>query len=90
MPRVRFTHHLVRYFPKLQDGDFEGTTLAELISSVDRAHPGIAGYLCDDRGSIRTHVNVFIGDELMRDRERLSDPLPRDTTISIFQALSGG
>ncbi len=90
MPRVQFTKHLVRFFPKLQDGDFAGATLSEVIASIDRAHPGLAGYLVDDRGIVRNHVNVFFGDELLRDRARVSDPLPAGTTISIFQALSGG
>lgn len=90
MPRVQFTTHLVRFFPKLHDGDFEGATLADVIASIDRAHPGLAGYIVDDRGAIRSHVNVFLGDDLMRDRERLDDPLPDGATISIFQALSGG
>ncbi len=90
MPRVAFTKHLVRFFPSLRDGDFEGATVAAVIASIDRAHPGLAGYLLDDRGVLRQHVNVFLGEELLRDRERLADPLPRGTTISIFQALSGG
>jgi hypothetical protein len=90
MPRVQFTKHLVRFFPALRDGDFDGATLTELIASIDRAHPGIAGYLVDERGVVRQHVNVFVGDELLRSRDRVSDPLPRDATISIFQALSGG
>ena len=90
MPRVQFTKHLIRFFPELRDGDFEGTTLAEVIASIERAYPGIGGYLVDERGGVRQHVNVFVGDDLLRERERLSDQLPRDATISIFQALSGG
>lgn len=90
MPRVEFTRHLVRFFPTLQDGEFAGGTLAEVIASIDRAYPGLAGYLCDDRGALRRHVNLFLDDELLRDRARLSEPLAEGTTISIFQALSGG
>lgn len=90
MPRVQFTRHLARFFPTLRDGDFEGRTLAEVVGSLERAHPGLAAYLVDERGRVRTHVNVFLGDDLLRDRERLDEPLPRGVTISIFQALSGG
>lgn len=90
MPRVQFTRHLVRFFPTLRDGDFEGATLAEVVRSIDRAHPGLAGYLVDDRGAVRKHVNVFLGDDLLRDRARVDEPLPAGVTISIFQALSGG
>src|SRR2546421_662937 len=90
MPRVRFTNHLRRLFPKLADGDVEGGSIAELVATLERAHPGIAGYLVDDQGALRTHVNVFLDDELLRDRERLTDPIPPGTTVSFFQALSGG
>ena len=90
MPRVQFTKHLVRFFPRLRDGDFEGATIRELIDSLERAHPGLSTYLVDERGALRQHVNVFLGDELIRDKERLSDRVPPGTVVSIFQALSGG
>ena len=90
MPRVQFTKHLVRYFPRLADGDFDGATVAEVVRSLDRAHPGLADYLVDERGALRQHVNVFVGTEMVRDRERLSDATPAGTTVSFYQALSGG
>jgi len=90
MPRVHFTQHLVRYFPRLQDGEFGGTTVAEVVASVARAHPGIESYLLDDRGALRHHVNIFVGDELIQDRERLSDRVAPGVVVSVFQALSGG
>lgn len=80
----------MRFFPSLRDGEFEGATLTEVLRSIDRAHPGLAGYVVDDRGAVRKHVNVFLDDDLLRDRERVHDPLPPGATISIFQALSGG
>ena len=89
MPRVQFTKHLVRYFPKLRDGEFEGGTVAEVVASLERAHPGLASYLVDERGRLRTHVNIFLGDDLIHDRERLSDRV-EGKVVSVFQALSGG
>lgn len=80
----------MRFFPALRDGEFEGATLAEVVRSIDRAHPGLAGYVLDDRGAVRKHVNVFLDDDLLRDRARVDEPLPPGVTISIFQALSGG
>ena len=90
MARVNFTKHLVRYFPKLQDGEFEGATVAEVVASIDRKHPGIGTYILDDRSSLRKHVNIFVGDDLVQDRERLSDRVDAGTVVSIFQSLSGG
>jgi len=88
--RVQFTKHLIRFFPKLRDGEFAGGTVADLVRAIDDAHPGLGGYIVDDRGALRVHVNIFLDDELVKDRESLSDRVRRDTKVSIFQALSGG
>jgi hypothetical protein len=90
VPRVQFTKHLRRYFPRLADGEFAGETVADVVRSLERAHPGLASYLTDDQGALRPHVNVFLGDDLIHDRERLGDKVPQGQTVSFFQALSGG
>lgn len=90
MPRVQFTRHLVRYFPTLQDGDFEGATVADVVSSLDRKHPGLASYIVNEHGALRQHVNIFLGVDLVHDRERLSDRVPAGVVVSVYQALSGG
>jgi hypothetical protein len=90
MPRVSFTRHLLRFFPDLREGDVPGGTVAEVVAELDRRHPGLASYLVDDRGALRKHVNIFVGEEMVRDRERLSDPLSPDAQVFVMQALSGG
>jgi sulfur-carrier protein len=39
---------------------------------------------------LRRHVNVFVGEEPIRDRERLSDRVTAEARVFIMQALSGG
>ena len=50
----------------------------------------LARYIVDERGALRRHVNIFVGDELIYDRDTLSDPVNSDSRVFIFQALSGG
>jgi sulfur-carrier protein len=91
MPRVRYTSHLKRYFPNIQNGEgVEGTTVAEVVAGLDSRHPGLGSYIIDEHGKLRKHVNIFIGEHLIHDRERLSDPVSEDAQIYIMQALSGG
>lgn len=90
MPHVSFTRHLRRFFPTLEAGDVPGATVRELIDELDRRHPGLASYVVDETGRLRRHVNVFVGEEPVRDRERLSDALTPEQRIFILQALSGG
>jgi molybdopterin synthase sulfur carrier subunit len=92
MVKVELTRHLHAFFPVLEGRDVrvEASTVAEVLAAVDALAPGILGYLCDERGRLRTHVNVFVNNERVADRGRLSDPVAPDATVYIMQALSGG
>ena len=91
MAQVRFTNHLKRFFPDLSNGErIDGRTVAEVVAGLEARHPGIASYLIDERGVLRKHVNIFIGDTLISDKEHLQDAVTPDSLIFIMQALSGG
>lgn len=92
MVAIELTRHLFQFFPLLADRaiEVEATTVAEALQALERIAPGIGFYLCDERGRLRPHVNVFVGTEPVRDRFRLSDPIAPDGRLFIMQALSGG
>ena len=90
MAWVSFTRHLQRFFPTLEACEVPGATVRELIDELERRHPGLANYIVDETGRLRRHVNVFVGEEPVRDRARLSDALSPDARVFILQALSGG
>jgi hypothetical protein len=90
MPHVAFTRHLQRFFPDLAEGEVPGTTVGEVIAELERRHPGLASYIVDETGRLRRHVNVFVGEEPIGDRERLSDGVGPGDRVFILQALSGG
>jgi hypothetical protein len=92
MVTVKLTRHLHGFFPHLQDRSIavEASTVAEVVAGLEKLAPGIGFYICDERGRLRTHVNIFIGNERIRDRGRLSDPVTPDATVHILQSLSGG
>jgi molybdopterin converting factor small subunit len=90
MAHVELTAHLKRFFPDLDAIEVPGTTVAELIAGLDERHPGLAAYLVDERGSLRQHVNVFVGRRMVRDRVGLSDAVSATDRVFVFQALSGG
>ena len=90
MPQVRFTRHLARFFPGLTDGEVAGATVREVIDALDRRYPGLAGYIVDETGRLRRHVNIFVGEDPICDRESLADRLSPGDQVFILQALSGG
>mgnify|MGYP000169696541 CR=1 FL=1 len=90
--QVELTQHLPTLFPQLRGGplQIEATTVAELVAALDGIAPGVAFYICDERGCLRRHVNIFVDKELIRDRRGLTDAVPAGGQVHILQALSGG
>lgn len=92
MARLEITRHLHAFFPQLpeREVELEAGTVAEAVGALERLAPGIGFYLCDERGALRRHVNVFVDEHMVRDRKRLSDPLGPASRVFIVQSLSGG
>lgn len=91
MATVKFTRHLLRYFPELETNThITGATVADVVAGLDQRYSGLAAYLVDDQGALRKHVNIFLNQQLITDRAHLADPVGEDDQIHIFQALSGG
>lgn len=72
-----------------QHGDVEaqGSTLAELLTDLDRRYPGIRFRMIDEQDRIRQHMRIFVNREQVFD---LGMPLQPSDEVQILQALSGG
>lgn len=90
MARIRFTSALTRFFPNLTEMEIHGNTVKEALLNVEKKYPGILNYLMEDNGQLRKHVNIFVGDELIKDRQTMKDEVSPKDELLIFQALSGG
>jgi molybdopterin converting factor small subunit len=90
MAKVKFTSALKPFFPKLTDLELQGNSIRELLDQIESHYPGISGYLTDETGSLRKHVNIFLQGDLIKDRNSLSDSVQSHDEVIIFQALSGG
>ena len=67
-----------------------GATVGDALRVLAERHPGISSRVLDEQGSVRRHVNVFIGDLSIRDTGGLSTPLHDGCSISLLAAVSGG
>ncbi len=64
----------------------EGTTLGQILSDLERRYPGIAGWILDESGTIRRHVNVFVNGE----RAPVDAAVGEEDRIQVLPAISGG
>lgn len=92
MAKVELTRHLYQFFPQLEGKELvvEASTVADVVREMERIAPGFAFYVCDERGRLRKHVNIFVEELSIGDRARLSDPVEPASRVFIMQALSGG
>jgi molybdopterin converting factor small subunit len=89
MPTVAFTSALQRFMP-VPAMNVAGLTVRQALDAVFAERPTLRGYILDDQGAVRRHVNVFVNGELIRDRVRLTDTVGDKDEIYVFQALTGG
>jgi molybdopterin synthase sulfur carrier subunit len=89
VPTVHFTTNLQRHVacPSVA---VEGATVVECLDRVFADNPRARGYVLDEHGAVRRHMNVFLDGEMIRDRERLTDAVMPASEIWVMQALSGG
>jgi len=68
----------------------DGSTVEEVLTNLDAAHPGFRAKLLDDDGKLVRYVNVFVDDDDVRFLDGLATPVPDGVTVSIMQAVAGG
>ncbi|HRC63016.1 MAG: MoaD/ThiS family protein [Dehalococcoidia bacterium] len=68
----------------------QGTTLGELVQHLEAEFPGMRERLCDDSGSLRRFVNVYVNGEDVRFLSGLDSALKEGDEVSIVPAVAGG
>jgi sulfur-carrier protein len=86
MPVVRVRGALKAKAGGLSEQEVDGTTVAEILRALERAHPDVSGWILDERGAVRRHINVFVNGEL----GSIESAVAADDRIDVLPAISGG
>jgi len=68
----------------------EAGSLRAVLDELERRHPELHRSICDETGAVRRHINLFVNNHHMRDRDGLDTPLSTGDVVSILPAVSGG
>lgn len=82
-PLRKFTNNTARL--QIKSG-----TIAESISELVTNFPDLKRHLLDEKGQIRSFVNVFVGEHDIRDLQQENTEIKDDTVVSIIPAIAGG
>lgn len=86
MAVVRLRGPLKRLAGDRSSQEIPGATVAELLGALEREHPSAGGWILDERGHIRRHINVFVNGE----RGSEDTPLAAADRVDVLPAISGG
>lgn len=63
-----------------------GETVSDVLQALEREHTALDGWILDERGIIRQHINVFVSAEPANADTAVGD----DDRIEVLPAISGG
>jgi molybdopterin converting factor small subunit len=86
MALVRVRGTLKQLAGDCSEQQVQGATVLELLRELERVHPAVDGWILDERGLIRRHINVFVNGE----RGQEGTAVRPDDRIDILPAISGG
>jgi molybdopterin converting factor small subunit len=66
--------------------ELQGANLLELLRSFERSNPDASGWILDERGLIRRHINVFVDGE----RGDEATAVPAGARVDVIPAITGG
>jgi molybdopterin converting factor small subunit len=65
-------------------------TVRAALEQLGRDHPSLYRNICDETGSVRRHLNVFVNSSHVRDLDGLDTALAPGDVVTILAAVSGG
>jgi len=66
------------------------TSLRAVLEELERRHPALHRSVCDESGTVRRHINLFVNTNHIRDCNGLDTPLASGDLVTILPAVSGG
>jgi MoaD family protein len=67
-----------------------GSSISELLESLEQNYPGIKSRLCDEQGQPRRFLNLYVNSEDIRFLEGTQTALKEGDEVSIVPAVAGG
>ena len=70
----------------LAEHELTGASVFELLHALELRHPEVGGWILDERGLIRRHINVFVNGE----RGEGTTAVRSGDRVEVLPAITGG
>jgi adenylyltransferase/sulfurtransferase len=82
-PLRKFTNNTARL-------QVSGGTIHDTVQELTLNFPDLKKHLLDESGNIRSYINIFVGNDDIRDLQQEKTAVKEDAVISIVPAIAGG
>ena len=82
-PLRKFTNNTARLETK-------AVNIGETVHELTLNFPDLKKHLLDEKGQIRSFINIFVGNDDIRNLQQENTAVKADTIISIIPAIAGG
>jgi molybdopterin converting factor small subunit len=82
-PLRKFTNNTARL-------QIQANNINEVVNELTQNFPDLKKHLLDESGKVRSFVNIFVGDNDIRNLEQEQTTVKEETIISIIPAIAGG
>ena len=88
--KVRIPTPLMKLTDNQAEVSAEGGSISEVINNLENQFNGIKERICDENGSPRRFINIYINEEDIRFLEGENTAVKDGDEISIIPAIAGG
>lgn len=90
MPTMRIPTPLRVYVDNQTEVKLQGSTVKEVLSDLVECYPEVKPHLFSDDTNLRPFVNLFLGEENIRDIDGLNSILKEDDRLLLIPSIAGG
>jgi len=90
MPVIRIPTPLRSYVNGQSEIPVQGQTVADAMENLLTQYPAMRPHLTNTNGQLRPFVNLFLGENNVRDLQGLETPLKEDDKLLLIPSIAGG
>jgi sulfur-carrier protein len=68
------------------DHEVAGTTVVDVLETLENAYPAMAGWVLDEQRRVRVHVNVYVNGQPAQEE----DPVGAADRMHVLPSITGG
>jgi molybdopterin converting factor small subunit len=90
MPTLKIPTPLRPYAEGQSALTLPGEIVEEVLEGAVQAYPMLKNHLFNEEGNLRPYVNLFLGDENVKQLQGLKTPVSEGDTLLIIPSIAGG